>query len=184
MSRKSGLLEFILNTSGVGQDDVGSKSWILIGGRTFQPSEYLKLFLIVYFAGVFYNKSKNRESIQNLTMNDISKPVFIWLVMLLLVGLETDLGAVIILFCIAFGLLISSGMTGKVLVKFGVSIFAMGAFLLGVLLLVKRDSIFTESRIGRFTSFRNPFEYSEGSGHQIINGYYAIGNGGLDGILP
>jgi cell division protein FtsW len=175
-------LEVLLITTGIGQDDVGSKSWILIGGRTFQPSEYLKLFLIVYFAGVFYNKSKNRESIQNLTVNDISKPVFIWLLMLLLVGLETDLGAVIILFSIAFGLLVSSGMTGKVLVKFGASIFAMGAVLLGALLLVKRDSIFTDSRIGRFTSFRNPFEYSGGSGHQVVNGYYAIGNGGLDGL--
>ena len=176
------VLEIILNTSGVGQEDVGSKSWISLGGLSFQPSEYLKLFLIVYFAGVFYNKSKNRDSIQNLTVNDISKPVSIWLLILLFVGLETDLGAVIILFSIAFGLLVSSGMTGKVLVKFGVGIFAMGAVLLGALLLVKRDSIFTESRIGRFTSFKNPFEYSDGSGHQIINGYYAIGNGGLDGL--
>ena len=53
--------------------------------------------------------------------------------------------------------------------------------MVGLLLIIKRDSIFNESRLGRFTSYRNPFEYAEGSGYQIINGYFAIGSGGLEG---
>jgi cell division protein FtsW len=176
------ILEFLLIVNGVGEGEVGSKSWILLGGRTFQPSEYFKLFIIVYFAGVFYNKSKKRDSIQSLTVNDITMPVLIWLLIIVWVGLETDLGAVIILFCIAFGLLFASGITGKVFVKFFGGIFALGSFALGILLLFKHDEILTKSRIGRFTSFTNPFEYSQGSGMQVVNGYYAIGNGGLDGL--
>ncbi len=171
-----------LKVNGIGVEDVGSKSWILISGRTFQPSEYMKLFIIVYFAGYFYNKSKKRNSIQNLELNDLAAPIFVWLVILISVGLETDIGAVLIIFSIAIGLLFASGLKGKVLLKFTAVIGGFGTFVIGALLLIKREAIFTESRLGRLTSYRNPFEYSQGSGHQVINGYYAIGNGGLDGV--
>lgn len=176
------ILEIWLFAFGYGKDDVGSQSWIYIQGKSFQPSEYMKLFIIVYFAGVFYNKSRKHDSIQKLKLNDITAPISVWLFILLMVGLETDLGAAIIIFSIAMGLLISSGLTGKVLVKFIVVIGGFGSLLMGLLLLIKKDAIFTESRLGRFTAYRNPFEYSNGSGNQIINGYYAIGNGGLEGL--
>ena len=52
------ILEVWLFAFGSGKEQVGSQSWIYIGGKSFQPSEYMKLFIIVYFAGVFYNKSK------------------------------------------------------------------------------------------------------------------------------
>lgn len=176
------ILEIWVSLFGIGATDTGSQSWILIGGRTFQPSEYAKLFIIVYFAGSFYNKSKKNGSIQNLKLNDITEPVLIWLLLIVLVGMETDLGAVGILFVIAIALILASGMTGKVLLKFSTVIGGIGMFALGVLLLVKYESIFNPSRLGRFTSFRNPFEYADGSGMQVINGYYAIGNGGLEGL--
>ena len=176
------ILEIWLFLFGSGKEQVGSQSWIFIGGKSFQPSEYMKLFVIVYFAGVFYNKSRKRNSIQQLKLEDITAPLSVWLFILLMVGLETDLGAAIIIFAIAMGLLVSSGLKGKVLAKFIGIIGGFGAGLMGLLLLIKKDAIFTESRLGRFTSFRNPFEYTDGSGHQIINGYYAIGNGGLEGL--
>ena len=176
------VLEVWLIAFGYGKEEVGSQSWIYIGGKSFQPSEYMKLFVIVYFAGVFYNKSRKHDSIQKLKLNDITAPISVWLFILLMVGLETDLGAAIIIFSIAMGLLISSGLTGKVLVKFIVVIGGFGSLLMGLLLLIKKDAIFTESRLGRFSAYRNPFEYSDGSGNQIINGYYAIGNGGLEGL--
>ena len=175
------ILEVWLFAFGSGKEQVGSQSWIYIGGKSFQPSEYMKLFVIVYFAGVFYNKSSKRNSIQELKLNDITAPISVWLFILLMVGLETDLGAAIIIFAIAMGLLISSGLQGKVLAKFISVIGGFGTILMGLLLLIKKD-IFTESRLGRFTSYKNPFEYTDGSGYQIVNGYYAIGNGGLEGL--
>lgn len=176
------ILEVWLITKGGGADDVGSRSWIYIGGRSFQPSEYFKIFIIIYFSGVFYNKSKRLNSIQNLKINDLTAPISIWLLIIIFVGTETDLGAVIIIFCIAMGLLFASGLSGKVLAKFILVVGGVGGVAFGLLLLILKDSIFTESRLGRFTSYKNPFEYSTGSGHQVINGYYAIGNGGLEGL--
>lgn len=171
-----------LKLFGIGKEEVGSQSWILLAGRTFQPSEYFKLFLIVYLAGSFYNKSRKRASIQELGLNDITLPITVWILILLSVGTETDLGAAMIITAIAFGLLWASGLKGKVLGKFIFTFGALGSVVVGLLLLVKGDSILTAGRLGRFTSYRNPFEYSQGSGHQVINGYYAIGNGGLEGL--
>ena len=44
------------------------------------------------------------------------------------------------------------------------------------------DKIMTESRQGRLLSFLNPFDYELGSGYQIVNGYIAIGAGGMKGL--
>lgn len=177
------ILEIWLFTAGIGKETVGSQSWISLFGITmFQPSEYAKLFVILYFAGVLYNKSVNNDKdIQKLTMNDIKFPTIAWVMILGCVAAETDIGAVMLIFCIALGIFAASGMTGKVLLKFSALLAAGGSIAVGLLMIIKRDTIFNESRLGRFTSYRNPFEYAEGSGYQVINGYYAIGSGGLEG---
>ena len=44
------------------------------------------------------------------------------------------------------------------------------------------DNVMNDSRTGRLLSFLNPFDYEQGSGYQIANGYIAIGAGGLKGL--
>ncbi|MER2105438.1 MAG: FtsW/RodA/SpoVE family cell cycle protein [Solibacillus sp.] len=177
------VLEVWLFTAGIGKEEVGSQSWIrLFGLMTFQPSEYAKLFVILYFAGVLYNKSvSNGKDIQRLTVNDIKFPTIAWVAILGCVAAETDIGAVLLIFSIALGVFVASGMRGKILLKFSIVLGFFGSIAVAILLLIKRESIFNESRLGRFTSYRNPFEYAEGSGYQVINGYYAIGSGGIEG---
>ncbi|CAM5189115.1 putative peptidoglycan glycosyltransferase FtsW OS=Ureibacillus acetophenoni OX=614649 GN=SAMN05877842_101343 PE=3 SV=1 [Ureibacillus acetophenoni] len=166
---------------GVGLEQTGSKSWIDLGVMNFQPSEVAKLFIILYFAGAFYRKSINNP-MENLEPNHIIYPIIIWIFVIFCVGSEPDIGAVIILSGIAFAIIAASGMSFKAYIKF-FSVFAiLGVLLVGVLLLVKGDKIFTDNRLGRLKAFLNPFEYESGSGHQIINGYIAIGSGGLEGV--
>ena len=43
-------------------------------------------------------------------------------------------------------------------------------------------SLLTERRRGRLEAFFNPFDYEQGFGYQIVNGYIAIGSGGLTGL--
>src|SRR5699024_2698335 len=43
------------------------------------------------------------------------------------------------------------------------------------------DTVMTGSRKGRILSYLNPFDYASGSGFQIVNGYIAIGSGGVTG---
>lgn len=163
----------------------GSQSWINVFGlTTFQPSEYAKLFIIIYFAGAFYNKSSKKEmgSIQALTLQDLNAPIAIWLFILLAVSLETDLGAVIILFVIAMSIIFASGLKGRILKKFMLVITFFGTIVVIGAIILKWDSIINSSRSARFTSYLNPFEYADSFGFQIVNGYYAIGSGGLGGL--
>ena len=50
------------------------------------------------------------------------------------------------------------------------------------ILLFKDEDLLTARRIGRLEAFLNPFEYEQGYGYQIVNGYIAIGAGGLKGL--
>lgn len=171
-----------VKVNGTGLEETGSQSWIRILGMSFQPSEFAKLFIILYLGGSFYKKSLKYPSIQSVTPNDIINPILIWLLILAGVGTEIDLGAFIIIFFIAISVSWLSGIQGKSLGKFFVVLGGVGGLLGAVLLLFKYDTIFTESRAGRLKVWSNPFEFAEGSGYQIINGYLAIGQGGLEGV--
>ncbi len=166
---------------GVGLEQTGSKSWIDLGVMNIQPSEVAKLFIILYFAGAFYRKSLNNP-LENLQPNNIIYPIIVWIFIIFCVANETDIGAVIILTGIAFAVIAASGMSFKAYLKFFSVLALLGSALIGFILLVKGDTIFTDNRLGRLKAFMNPFEFEAGSGHQIINGYIAIGAGGLEGV--
>ena len=176
------VLEFWVTFAGHGKQETGSQSWIsLLGVMNFQPSEFAKLFIIIFFAGTFYRKSINKGSIQRLKFDDISYPLGMWLFILGCVALETDLGALMIIFVIAMAVVLASGLRGKTLLKIFGLLTGLGVVLIGTLLVVKWDSISTVGRMGRFTSYLDPFAYAKGAGYQVVNGYYAIGSGGLEG---
>lgn len=170
-----------LHIWGFGKNTVGSQSWIsLFGLMNFQPSEYAKLFIILYFAAAFYRKGL-KTPIRNLQPNEIIYPILIWLGIIASVGLETDLGAVGIISGIAVAVLVASGIRFKIFLKFFVVLMVCGLLLFGAILLFNGD-ILTENRIGRIQAFLNPFKYESGSGHQVVMGYISIGLGGLKGV--
>ena len=169
--------------SGIGVEETGSHSWINVFGiTTFQPSEFAKLFVILYLSATIYNKGKKGVAIKQVTPVDITFPIIIWIGIIASVAMETDLGAVLIIGSIAMAILMLSGIPGKTLAKFITILSVFGAVVLGLVALIKGDALFTASRLGRFQVMGNPFEYATGSGYQIINGYIAIGAGGLEGV--
>ncbi|RKJ13826.1 FtsW/RodA/SpoVE family cell cycle protein, partial [Butyricicoccus sp. 1XD8-22] len=129
-----------------GYEAGGSKSWISLFGVTmFQPSEFAKLFIILYFAGAFYRKSLNNP-MENLEPNNIVYPIIVWLVIILFVANETDLGAVLILSGIAVSVVAASGIQFKKFMKFFVVLAGFGSALIGIILLIKGDDILTPNR--------------------------------------
>ncbi|MBD8028670.1 FtsW/RodA/SpoVE family cell cycle protein [Ureibacillus sp. Re31] len=166
---------------GVGAEQSGSQSWIDLGIMNFQPSEFAKLFIILYFAGAFYRKSLN-NSMENLGPNNIIYPILVWLLVIFCVANETDLGAVMIISGIAIAVVAASGIQFKKFMKFFAVLGGFGSALIGLILLIKGDEILTQNRVGRIKAFLNPFEYETGSSYQVINGYIAIGSGGLEGV--
>ncbi|GLC87590.1 FtsW/RodA/SpoVE family cell cycle protein [Lysinibacillus piscis] len=165
---------------GHGAEDVGSQSWIKIPGLgNFQPSEYAKLFVILYFAAAFYRKAQ-KYTFEKLQPTEIFYPIFLWILVLAGVAFETDLGASIILCGIAVSVVAASGIPFKIFWKFLGVLGVFGATIIGILLLFKGD-LLTGSRKGRILSYFNPFDYEDNVGKQVVNSYYAIGGGGVSG---
>ncbi|GKV55717.1 putative lipid II flippase FtsW [Sporosarcina sp. NCCP-2222] len=160
--------------------DVGAQSWIQLPKLgSIQPSEVAKLVIIIYFASVFAKKYE-AGTIDDINRS-IAPPVFILILAVGSIMTETDIGTSFIILMAALAVLASSGIKvrtfGKICGYIGLAMIPMA---IGIFL--AWDSIMTPGRKGRILSFLNPFDYMQGSGYQIANGYIAIGTGGVKGL--
>ncbi len=158
------LLTMVL-VPGIGRNVNGARRWIGLGPLTLQPSEVLKFALILLFA---YTLSRSRS----LSPRTILVHLGFLGVSLGLVMLQPDLGTSIAVGVTAVAMLYAAGMRPLHLVLLGAAsipvVFAL---------------IFSEPyRKTRFLAFLNPWKDPLGSGHQIIQGLYALGSGGLLGV--
>jgi rod shape determining protein RodA len=155
----------------VGQKVLGARRWINLGGGAhFQPSEWVKLILILMAARFFWSKIGQR-----LTWMDIGKAFALIGVPMLLVKLEPDLGTALTYApVLVIGLFLG-----------GISWKQAGILLLGLTLVVgvawKSDKLFHGYQKARLTAFVNPDLDPKGSGYQIRQSLIAVGSGGLWG---
>ncbi|MGE7917724.1 FtsW/RodA/SpoVE family cell cycle protein [Viridibacillus sp. NPDC093762] len=164
---------------GFSPGDSGAKSWINLGFANLQPSEFVKIIIILYFSAVF-TKKYEKGKIDNIN-ESIIPPIFVLFAAAFMIFLEPDLGSLMIIFFIAISVIAASGIKfktfGKILGVLGV---CMTIALIGIFFI--RDSFFTEKRMGRINAYFNPFEDEQFFGYQIVNGYLAIGAGGIKGL--
>lgn len=152
---------------GIGLIRGGAQSWIGIGAFSIQPSEFMKLGLIIFLANMLSTGQKYITS--------FSKGFFPSLLLVFtafgLIMLQPDLGTgmVLVLTCV-----IMIFVAGAKISHF------MGLAIIGVLGLVGLIAS-APYRIDRITAFLNPWEDPLGDGFQIIQSLYAIGPGGLMG---
>ncbi|RXZ77111.1 stage V sporulation protein E [Paenibacillaceae bacterium] len=162
-----GLLIIVL-IPGIGVVRGGARSWLGIGSFGIQPSEFMKLAMIIFMAKML---STSRYQITAFTRG-LLPPLAI-------------LGA-------AFGMIMLQPDLGTGTVMMGASllvIYAAGARLahLGGLALVGVAGLVgliaaAPYRLQRITSFLDPWQDPLGAGYQAIQSLYAIGPGGLIGL--
>ncbi len=148
----------------------GAKRWIGPSQLQFQPSELMKLALVLYCATLLAKRPG-----RVMDMKDLAKPLLIVVgAACLLIFTQPDLGTtLVILFTIAAMLLVA----GIPLSKLGM-MAAAGAGLIVLYALVKPYAR------ARLTSFIDPWSHASGSGFQAVQGQIAIGSGGLFGVGP
>lgn len=162
------VLLLVVLIPGIGTLRNGSRSWIGVGAFSIQPSEFMKLAMIVFLAKFLSERQKYITSFKK--------------------GLAPSLGLVFL----AFGLIMMQPDLGTGTVMVGTCIamiFIAGARVshfvgLGLLGIAGFVALIISApyRMKRITSFLDPWQDPLGSGFQIIQSLYAIGPGGLFGL--
>ena len=151
-----------------GTERNGSKSWFGIGSFGIQPSEFMKLAMIIFTSKYLYN---NRKDLGNIKKGVI--PILLLTMIIFgLIMLQPDFGTGLILVMGVIGLLFVGGVNIKFFIKIG--LLGIG----GIVGLIMAAPY----RLKRILSFLNPWEDPLGSGFQIIQSLYAIGPGGIFGF--
>lgn len=153
---------------GIGKIRNGSRSWFGLGGFGIQPSEFMKLALIIFISKYLHKNERNNISIKK----DILPILFITLLTFGLIMLQPDFGTGVIIVMSIIGILFISGLKMRFFIIAGL-FGAVGAV---VLILI------APYRFERILSFINPWVDPLGTGFQAIQSLFAIGPGGLLGL--
>ena len=158
----------LLGVKYFGLTSSGSKRWLDLYFMNLQPSELMKVGLILFLAKYYH-----RVSIENMnTLRYLFAPIIALIAPILLVATQPDLGTSIL---IAAGGVVVAWLAG-VRIKF----FAYSSILFLTLLPVA-ISFLKPYQKSRILTFLNPERDPLGAGYQIIQSKIAIGSGGLFG---
>jgi cell division protein FtsW len=160
------LLALVL-VPGLGGQVNGSVRWIRLGLFNLQPSELMKLFMIVYVAGYLVRK---QEELANFTQGILMMSLVVAVVGVLLLQ-EPDLGSLAVIGFTVFTMLFLGG------VRFWHFALVSGLGIGSITAL----TIIAPYRLGRVTSFLDPWADPFGSGYQIVQSLIAVGSGGILG---
>ncbi len=145
----------------------GSARWLPLGVFNVQPSEFLKLLLILYLAGYLVRR---RDRLSEFTHGILTVSALLMVTGILLL-LEPDMGSEVILWAVAFGMLFVGGVRLSHFVL--VVLAALGA---GIVL-----TIISHYREQRIIGFLHPFALAKSDGYQLVQSLIAFGRGGVFG---
>ncbi len=146
----------------------GSTSWYSFGSFSFQPSDLMKLFLILILA-----KYLARRHVEIRSMKHLFVTTLYFLVPFLLIFAQPDFGSAMMLLAIWFGMILVSGISRKHIFAF----FGM-ALVLGVILWF---GVFKDYQKARVATFLNPLSDIRGTGYNAYQSVIAVGSGQLLG---
>lgn len=153
---------------GVGVTANGSSRWINLGVARLQPSEFMKLFLVIYVAGYLVRKQDQlRLFVPGILM--------IGLVVAtagVLVLQQPDLGSVAVMCATVMGMMFLAG------VRFWHFLLVMGAGAGGMALL----TLISPYRMERVTGFLDPWADPFDAGFQLVQALIAFGRGEWFGV--
>jgi rod shape determining protein RodA len=151
----------------------GAKAWIRLGGGfELQPSEFMKLGLVVGLAVLFTRRDS--EGAAAPPGRDVLIGLGLAAVPLALIMLQPDLGSAMVLGCAVLGVLVMAGVRAR----WTIGLLAVGV--LGAVLAIK-GGILHDYQLARFTSFVNPNHDPLGAAYNYNQAHIAIAHGGLFG---
>jgi cell division protein FtsW len=161
-----GSVALLLAVLAMGQTVNGARRWLQVGPAVFQPSELAKLALVVFAAAYLSRRPAPR------TLGELMKPLGLVTggVCVLLLA-QPDLGTAITIAVMIGGILVVSGVSGRLLATAG------GLCVAAIL----AAAWFEPYRRARLLSFLNPWDDAQGAGYQPVQAMLALGSGGIFG---
>ena len=167
-----------------GHEAMGAQRWIdinkilpIFGGPvTFQPSEFVKVAIIIAFADFLAKRQGNLENFKQFL------PCFVFVGIPTLIVFGQDLGTSLVFIAILIGMMFIAGANAKLLFGLIAGVLATGIGLIyaqikwGIGILPIR-----QRQLDRLTAFLDPHAYADGAGFQLIQSKVAIGSGGITG---
>ena len=153
---------------GIGREVNGSQRWLPLGPFTLQPSEIAKMAMVVYLAGYMVRRE---HEVRNHWQGFL-KPMAVLFAATLLLMIEPDFGATVIVAGSAFGMLFLAG------VKLGHFMLVLGGALAAMLVLV----VSAPYRLARLTAYTDPWADPFNTGFQLTQSLIAFGRGEWLGV--
>ena len=168
---------------GIGITAGGARRWLRLWPSTFQPSELVKLAMVMYLAW-FLSLESFRKVIANskIRYKEQTKgmdpqfgyflmPVCVMFIFQGIFLLQPDFGAAISLGVLTVGILFISG----VKLRYLLSLMILGLPAIGYLLM-------KPYRLERVITFLDPWQHRHDSGFQLVQSFIAFGSGGVGGM--
>jgi rod shape determining protein RodA len=151
----------------LGHIRLGAQRWFSIGGFAFQPSEFIKISLVLALANYVGSKRNAMNSLR-----DLLAPCALLAIPFVLVMLQPDLGTALLLIPIFFSILLIGGARPK---------YLAGMISIGIAGLPFFWHFLRDYQRQRLLVFLNPNIDPLGAGYTIIQSKIAVGSGGLFG---
>ncbi len=164
------LLLMLVLVPGIGREVNGARRWLPLGPLNFQPSELMKIAILLY--GAHYTVRK-QEYMQTFGRGFVPMALVLMLVGLLLLS-EPDLGASMVIVGIAMGLLFIGGLNGRLF-------SALILLLIASFLVLIWISPWRRERLFGYLDPWNP-ENAYGSAYQLSHSLIALGRGEWFGV--
>lgn len=147
----------------------GAQSWIKIGNRAIQPSEFAKIAIIIIVAKVIDEMEGKINNFKNFMI-----VLILVLIPTALVVIQPDMGMTMVIFFTVLGLIYVSGLDIRI-------ILGGLAGLAAAIAIVWNSGLIENYQKNRLTSFINPSSDQLGTGYHLIQSKIGIGSGGILG---
>ena len=166
------ILGLLVVLSPIGKTINGAHAWILLpGGLSLQPAEFAKIAIILGMAMILSEKRDAESEPRDI---DVLYSLLVAGIPMALILLQPDLGTVLVIACIVFGIVAVSGAKARWLA----GILVAGAL---VTVLAVHFNVLKPYQVDRFTAFTNPASNSRTIGFNTQQARIAIGSGGMLG---
>ncbi|MEY8353721.1 FtsW/RodA/SpoVE family cell cycle protein [Lachnospiraceae bacterium 54-53] len=158
-----------------GKEINGKKRWLYIGPLSFQPTEFVKIALIVMLAVLIVQMGRNINSKNGVLL------IVVTAVPIAGIVAANNLSSGIIVVGIAFVMLFVACKKKWPFFACGLAGVGVLAFAGPIATVLEKLNILHDYQLGRILVWLEPEAYPSTGGYQVLQGLYAIGSGGLVG---